>query len=750
MHKIEIVDEEKLYITIDIDSKKVRFTRRGNPDAVYSAGMISEDLDHLLEAISSGQALHEVSFHLAGTNVIRLIDTFCLDAALLSWRNYAEATMDAYCCVRAILYQYLGFTISSHLQDSPFCIEAKKIGVACKKEKVSRVYHNESYFNNSTSKTFRSKKAQLARNIQRSTPFDTNGFHIEYMKRNTMHCVFLVNGIELSLSLSRMAHSLTPKKLYDLIIRTRDNLMMFDYNSLEKLSLEKSGRVVLCIMLALYKNEALIFLTEAFRSIYKNYRRIPEPRRMLKTMFHCSLMNIDGVDVFLSMLELLIPEAEQYLLDTTNEEIESDKDAWILFHPRPGSIMQFAIQFGFGEPLNQELRDYLRAAAKSGIKSGVPIAQYLSGKWLNIRCALVAFKKMGVLIHSITDIRPADCISLQSYYAQCSSMNNKTQRNSLLEVKAFFQFVADQLDLDEKNPFDYIHLPRRGDCNHTPPITDEALTYIEDRIAQLPLCYRLAFSAAVHTGARASSICALTTDAIVKENDIYYLVIFHNKTSIKRTYQNRPNTTKHEIDQDFACSLLRFISETEVLRSQLDKPYIFIYTSPALREGSKRKPKVLTHSAFTDQIEKLLEGVPLFRTDGTPVRCNFMSIRAAVGHAMFLKGDTAEDVAKMLGNTPKVAAINYNTMTEREEAGLYNRHYGVAFAGVRTQIEKRHTLSDNMISFPDSTISRPVMYGKCESNEFDHCNKNDCNNCRQRIVCQDGNQRERSPTFEHT
>ena len=740
MHKIEVVHEERLTITLKIDGKYVCFTRKGNPDVVYSATMISDDLSHLLEATASSQPLCEISFHLAGTNIIRLIDVFCIDAALQSWRKYAEATIDAYANVREIFYQFLGFKVSHHLKGSTFCAEAKKIGEVCKREKILQVYHDDRYFNSDSNRIFNSEKGRSARNIQRQEPFDANGIRVEFRRQDAIHFVFLINGIEVPLSLSRTTRSLTPKKLYDIIIKTRDNLLKFDFYSLEKLAQEAGGRTVLCIMLALYKSESILFLTESFRWIYKNYRRVPFPRKMLKTTFHCSLNNIDGVGEFLGTLEQLIPEAEQYLLDTTNAEIGTDKPTWVLFESKPGGIKTITIKFNFGSPLDQELRDYLRDAAEPGIKSRVPVALFLLNKWTNIRRSLEALEKLGIHISSIADLKPADCLSLQSFFAQTSNLDNKTQRTSLLETKAFYQFTADQYGLAEKSPFDYIHLPRKGEGKHTLPITDEALRTIEDKIAPLPMCFRLAFCVAVLTGARALSICSLTKNALVKEDGVYYLIIFHNKTAITHTNQNRPNFTKHQVDQDFAVSLLEFISDTEDLRRQLDTPYIFVYQALGLREGSRRKPKVLTHSAFADKIEQLLDGVPLFHTDGTPVRCNFKSIRAAVGHALFLKGNTAEDVARMLGNTPQVAATHYNTMGAREEAELYNQHYNATFAGSRAQIEQRHKASADLVHFPSNSPSQPVMYGNCESDNNEHCNKNDCNNCQQRIVCREKGQ----------
>ena len=739
MHEIKIIDEEKLNITIDIDGKKLRFSRRGNPAAVYSATMISDDLEHLLEATASGQPLHEVSFHLAGTNVIRLIDAFCLDDALRSWQNYAERTIVADCIVREILYQYLGFTISSHLQGSPFCIAAKKIGAQCRHEKISQIYHDGHYFDSNNSKTFLSQKARSARSIQRQEAFEGNGIRVEFLSQDGLLCSFLVNGVTVSFPLSRTGYSLTPKKLYSIIVEIRDDIQTKNFTRFENLTKKVGGKTILYIILALYKEEATEFLIAAFQSSYQLHRQIPSPYKMIKTLFHCSPGNLSGVDELLASLELLLPEAEQYLLDTNYAEIESDKDMWVLYHPRPGSIIQCTITFNFGTPLDQELRDYLRAAAKSWIRSSVSVAQFLQTKWSNIRIALMALEKIGIDINSITNISIADCLNLQSYFAQSSSLKIKTQRNSLLEMKAFYQYAADQYGLVEKNPFEYIHLPKLGDSKHTAPITNEALSAIEDRISQLPMCIRLAFCVAVHTGARASSICSFTTNSLVNEDGVYYLIVYHNKTFITHTAQNKPTTTKHNIDQDLAYALLDYISKTDDLRRQFNEPFIFIYQSANLRNGTRRKPTVLTSNSFSYQINTLVKDVPLFHTDGTPVRCNFKSIRAEVGQAMFAKGYSADDVARMLGNTPKIAATHYNTMEAREEAEFYNRHYNAAFASAREQIEKRHNTLANMIRFPNRP-SRSVTYGYCESDTSEHCNKNDCNNCRQRIVCREERQ----------
>lgn len=739
MHEIVITGEEKLNITVSIDGQAIRFSRKGNPEAIYSAPMISEDLDRLLHAVSSLLPLHTVPFHLAGTNVIRMIDEFCLEEALQAWKHYADDEMDAYCNVREKLYQFLGFAISSHLVNSPFCMEAKRVGAACKQEKLSLILHDDHYFDKSDKIQYRSLKGQKARTIQRQESYEADGVRVEFSGQDGIQCVFLVNGILVSIPLSRSGCLITPQKLHAAAIETRESLVEGNADHLNKLVSEYSGRTILAIMIALHHSELEAYLTHVFREYCREHRQLPAPRKIIKSIFHCSVDNLPGADDLLGALERLIPEASQYLLDSSYEEIRSDKDEWILFRPSPGKNDQFTLRFDFGATLNQEVRDYLRAASYTRVKSNVPVATFTYDKWFLIQHSLKAFKQLGIHIDSILALSPSDCLALQSYFAQSSALSTKTQRSSLLEMKLFYRYIADQQGIVGKNPFEYVRFPKKGESKHKPPITKEALIAIEERITQLPMCYRLAFCVAVFTAARASSICSLTPDAIIKENGMFYLVINHHKTAITHTTHNRPTTTKYTIDQDFAIALQKFINETEDLRKQLGTPYIFVYQNTNFRNGSERKPSVITHSEFSRRLCALLDDIPLFHTDGTPVRCNFMSIRAEVGRAMFAQGKTADDVARMLGNTPQVAATHYNTMDAHEEANLYNEHYNAAFANMRAQIEMRHNVSAYAASSPAKSSSRPVMYGTCGSDNNKYCNSNECDRCRQRIVCRNNN-----------
>ena len=413
----------------------------------------------------------------------------------------------------------------------------------------------------------------------------------------------------------------------------------------------------------------------------------------------------------------------------------SDKSQWILYYLRANNPFRRTVAFHHSEGINQEVRNFLRNVAQIRITSQTEYVVLVYDNWYYIDSGLRILTESGVHLNSILDIQPTDCLYLQSCLAQRSEYKEKTQRHIIQVMMRFYNFTAKRSGITGKSPFDYIHLPKRSEGKHTPPITAEALELIKDRISSLPAHFRIAFTIAILTGARASSICLLTTDAIVQKEDGYELVMQNKKTEMRHTMSNRPTFTRWKLPDEFVKVLFDYIESTKEIRSKLDVPYLLVYYPPNYRTGSKRPPAVLTPSTFADQIAKLMRDTPLYRTDGTPVKCNFMSIRAEFGRAMFAAGASADDVARALGNTPQVAAMNYNTMSARDEAELYHRHYDAAFAAVREKIETRYDKEKNVILLPSHASPKPVMYGNCVSPEDKPCNGNNCDECPQRIVC---------------
>ena len=137
MHAIEIIREDRLTVTMMIDGREITLTRKGNPKTLYSPALISADLDMLLHLISCSQPISSGRFHLAGTNIIRMIDVFCLNEAVVAWEAYAKEKITYNSMLLGVFYEYLGFVVSSHLENSPFFLKGSQIGAACKKKAIA-------------------------------------------------------------------------------------------------------------------------------------------------------------------------------------------------------------------------------------------------------------------------------------------------------------------------------------------------------------------------------------------------------------------------------------------------------------------------------------------------------------------------------------------------------------------------------------------------------------------------------------
>lgn len=734
MHEITIVREERLTVIMEIDGHEIVFTRKGNPKELYSPNLISDDLDLILQTVKLGEPLSSCEFHLAGTNIIRLIDSFCLDDALAAWKQHAQAFIGCDSTVRNVFYEFLGFTVSSHLQGSPFVEKAMEIGFAAKKE--SRVYqHRLAVLTERELGTVSNKDSALnSRNVIRQLPFEADDIRVEFVKSDHNTVTYSINGKNVTICLSKRAAALDAELISKAVRSIGDALKTKSVSLLEPIVKSLGGKAVLCIMSTLYLEESKELLVSYVQSQYTETRELPFPRKLFKDFFHSNPDSILPALELLDAVESTISDAAEYLVRTSVDELRSDKNRWILYRLKGGRPFKMTLAFDYGDSVNREVRDFLNDSAQMRINSQVEYASFVFGRWGYLDKGLRILESLGIHLQSILDIRPTDCMYLQTHLAQHAEYKEKTQRHILQVMKQLYDYVAKKKGVMTKSPFDFIHLPKRSEGVHTAPITIEALETIKSKIQSLPEHLRIAFTIAVLTGARASSICLLTVDAIVQTENGYELIVQHKKTEIQHTMSNRPTVTRWKLPDSFVQVLFEYIESTKSLRSGFDTPYLLVYNTPGYRKGSKRLPKVLSPSAFSEQIKKLMEKTPLFHTDGSLVKCNFMSIRAEFGRAMFASGASAEEVARALGNTPQVASVCYNTMKPNDEAELYHQHYEAAFASVRDRIERRHQEAA-VIQFPSSIPPKPVMYGDCTSPEKKTCSKNNCDNCAQRLVC---------------
>ena len=735
MHEIEIIREDRLTVTMMIDGREITLTRKGNPKTLYSPALISADLDMLLHLISCSQPISSGRFHLAGTNIIRMIDVFCLNEAVVAWEAYAKEKITYNSMLLGVFYEYLGFVVSSHLENSPFFLKGSQIGAACKKKAILERHRMVAAGKTGKPYVYHSQSARNSRNIIRKLSCDADGVRVEYVAQENNTVTYLINSIPVSFCTSSRALTLNAQSIHDAVRTIQEALVHSQIEMLDPVIGLMGGKAVLSIMAALYMDQSRELLISYARKQYVDNRELPTPRKLFKSVFHNNLRDLTPAYELLAAVESVIPEATEYLVSASVDELMSDKSQWILYYLRANNPFRRTVAFHHSEGINQEVRNFLRNVAQIRITSQTEYVVLVYDNWYYIDSGLRILTESGVHLNSILDIQPTDCLYLQSCLAQRSEYKEKTQRHIIQVMMRFYNFTAKRSGITGKSPFDYIHLPKRSEGKHTPPITAEALELIKDRISSLPAHFRIAFTIAILTGARASSICLLTTDAIVQKEDGYELVMQNKKTEMRHTMSNRPTFTRWKLPDEFVKVLFDYIESTKEIRSKLDVPYLLVYYPPNYRTGSKRPPAVLTPSTFADQIAKLMRDTPLYRTDGTPVKCNFMSIRAEFGRAMFASGATADDVARALGNTAPVAATNYNTMSAKDEAELYHQHYDAAFAPMREQIKARYEKEENVILLSDHISPKPVMYGNCTSNDNKQCSKNNCDECPQRIVC---------------
>lgn len=236
-------------------------------------------------------------------------------------------------------------------------------------------------------------------------------------------------------------------------------------------------------------------------------------------------------------------------------------------------------------------------------------------------------------------------------------------------------------------------------------------------LSSAPPAIQIAYGLIIATGARADSICKLTTDDLINV-DGKNAVVIHLLKTLGRT---EVATRKVALEESFALHIQKFISETKDLRSQLKIPYLLVYASNRYRENSCREPRVLNPDALKDAAYKYFRELNVYTSDGFPNTCTPRVLRATFGHELYLEGISFEEASKRMGNSPQTKGDHYTTLSAKEEASLRNKLYEQTIVPL---------LSNGAM---DTKQLTPVMYGDC--NRPEPCNKNNCMECNQLIVC---------------
>ena len=251
MHEIEIIREDRLAVTMMIDGREITLTRKGNPKTLYSPALISADLDMLLHLISCSQPISSGRFHLAGTNIIRMIDVFCLNEAVVAWEAYAKEKITYNSMLLGVFYEYLGFVVSSHLENSPFFLKGSQIGAACKKKAILERHRMLAAGKAGKPYVSYCQSARNSRNIIRKLSCDGDGVKVEYMSQENNTVTYLINGTPVSFCTSSRALTLNAQTIHDAVRTLQEALAHSQIEMLDPVIGLLGGKAVLSIMATL-------------------------------------------------------------------------------------------------------------------------------------------------------------------------------------------------------------------------------------------------------------------------------------------------------------------------------------------------------------------------------------------------------------------------------------------------------------------------------------------------------------------
>ncbi|MBK5246593.1 MAG: hypothetical protein JJE49_04895 [Peptostreptococcaceae bacterium] len=464
-------------------------------------------------------------------------------------------------------------------------------------------------------------------------------------------------------------------------------------------------------------------------------RELLQPTKLLKEFFGCSKSGF--YMELLGELERIIPEHNEYLVKSSIDVLRTNDGLWILYDFYANQIHRHSLIFSGSPQLIAETQSFLRYKAQRYIISGKPFSQYLYRIWSQLSIAIsFIYDEQNNLLESILDLTVFDYQDLQAYLAQETDYAFRGQKEVCIYLRALFNFTLSQNKHLTLVPLKALKFPKNtaGSGQHVEPISQEALNALLTKLDELPAYIRLAFLLCAITGARANSICLLTTGSLQKSGEECTVKIYYQKTAEDRIRQGKSPYVTHEIPEKLFNDLKDYIRQTENLRAQLETPYIFVYRIVSHRVDTMRLPNVLKCDGFQDEIQKFLDKVQLYNDRGDRVKCGFRNIRAEVGRAMFAAGKTEKEVAAKLGNSQVVSRTHYNVAYPTDEAELYNRQYKITVETVKGKIELKASNSPRR-------LHQKELYGHCTA-ENDCSNKNDCHNCPQRITIENHEEKE--------
>lgn len=545
-----------------------------------------------------------------------------------------------------------------------------------------------------------------------------------FMDNNVI--TYLINDQHIPICISGRREVRSSDYIAKHLIELETALSTFDIDKLQRVIKILGGKATLTMMEKLFREQSIEFVRQAFFSFIKQTRKKPFPAKYLKGIFgttkHTFFYDL------LAELEKDYSVIAEFLVSSSFDEIESEKDVWNLYYLDAEALRVYTFIFDGSPVLNKEFRAYLRRYSQIRLPEPKDVFSMLCNKYEEINRSLHTLQKMGRPLNSIKDLTEDTVQYLTSALLNLMGFRPSSVRNSVYCLLVFQRYSVG-IDSDG---YKELTVPKNtlppADSILTEPFSNEMLDFAKSNADKLAPHIRLALMVACATLARANSICRLTTnDLICCADGTYELYIHNTKAAVSRFANQLTTSVIHFCSSELAEALLSYIDSTAELRSKLDIPYIFVYPQPHFRADSEMKPKVLHAGNFIHAMNRFFSDANIYRNDGFVKNCGMRSIRAEGGRSLFASGKTASEVADKLGNTPAIAAAHYNKEYPEDMAArlrsLYDATTDKAFSPAEV--------------IPDSAVHNNPMFGSCSS-ERTCPNDHNCLKCNHYTTTQEG------------
>lgn len=738
-HEIKILEMGKAAATVSIDGKTVKLARGGRRTFSEKRINVTDEMKIGLLLISLERCIQEENGFVSmiemttSTNILLLLDALYYDETIVWWKDVVKKDAIESSCVSCMrLFQkYFGCNFNHVMLRIPLVAEMKHY--------IKEFYFDEKNLNfimNSRGYIYGTKGTKDGHKPRRAKRNSAtyNGISVDIIKREGNIVVYLANGIECSICLSgnsEMQDALTIAKSISNLIEALPS-----YNEQEILSaIERMGYKAASQVIEHFCFENMVAFIDFELRGEINKRHYPLVAKTIKT--YTQSYNNHLTNMLLDCFEPRVLFYEELLIAGNTSEIEKDSASWSLFYYlHENACCNMTLFFNGPEILMRQFRCFLRYKYQKKEKtvgtSSSTLFKYIARIYNALYRFFLWIVEDAVELDNMCDLTVWEFKHFLSHLVYDSGLAPASISAIFHYTYALYSFCC----LSEGPDMQRIRkeeLPNVNDdyrmAKHIEPLSPYAISQIMNVLYEFPVYIRLAFLLCLATGARAKTICMLTTDNIIQTPDGYAVRLYYYKNSNQRQCRGMSPYLTHKIPEQLALDLQSFINDTADLRKKMDKPYVFIYRPLLRRSDSKRRARVLNCYTFKGQINKALDCIQLYDEDGSIIRCTFARIRAEVGRDMLLNGYTEKEIAEKLGNTTLVAAEYYSSLTAKEEANLWNRHYQ---ATIETIFHKENDLYINN----ESCTEKEKQYGRCIAPN-PKCNQPSCDNCKMLITCKE-------------